>query len=187
MSIKTSLATVVNSLSPQRPTWKCVLITGKEVSERDTVFDLGRGGLRPVDWSLDLCSGLNPDILKVKEIWLMFPGDLDHVTYIEKDNPIHQIKQGKFSSAVLLVKERGCVFQMKIRSLDGFGANTSTFESQIVGVVDDKVSGECHCYIWDRTMGLVAYKTSVYDFGSWREGIAPISNISHAVVGLNLS
>jgi hypothetical protein len=187
MSIKTSLATVVNALSPQRPTWKVTLTTGKEVSERDTVFDLSRGGLRPVDWSLDLCSGANPDILKVKEIWLMFPGDFDHVTYIENGNPLHQIKQGKFSSAVLPVKERGCVFQMKIKSLDGFGANTSTFECQIVGVVDDKVSGECHCYIWDAKLGLVAYKTSITEFGSWREGIAKISNISHAVVGLNLA
>ena len=187
MSIKTSLATVVNALSPQRPTWRVVLTTGKEVSERDTVFDLGRGGLRPVDWSLDLCSGLNPDILKVKEIWLMFPEPLDRYTCIEKDNPIYQVKEGKISSAVLPVKEPGCVFQMKIKSLDGFGANTSTFECQIIGVVSDKVSGECLSYIWDRKMGLVAYKTSVYDFGTWREDIAKISNISHAVVGLNLA
>jgi hypothetical protein len=187
MSIKSSLLTVANSMYTQLPWWKCVLTTGREISERGMTFDMSRGGLRPIDWSLDLCSGANPDILKVKEIWLMFPSELTQVTYIEKGNPIHQVKHDKFSSAVLPVKERGCVFQMKIKTLDGFGANTSTFECQIVGTVGDKVSGECHCYIWDAKLGLVAYKTSIYDFGSWREEIAPLSNISHAVVGLNLA
>ena len=187
MSIKSSLLTVANTLYTQRPYWRAVLTTGKEVSERGMTFDMGRGGLRPIDWSLDLCSGANPDILKVKEIWLMFPSELTQVTYIEKGNAIHQVKNDKFSSAVLPVKEQGCVFQMKIKSLDGFGANTSTFECQIIGAIGDKETGECHCYIWDRELGLVAYKTSIYDFGSWREGIAPLSNISHTVVGLNLS
>jgi hypothetical protein len=187
MSIRSSIATLANSLYTQRPHWSVVLTTGKEISERGMTFDVSRGGLRPIDWSLDLCSGANPDILKVKEIWLHFPQALTHVTYIEKGNDIQQVKEGKFDSAMLPVKEAGCVFQMKIKSLDGFGANGSTFECQIVGVVGDKESGECRCYIWDAKLGLVAYKTSVYDFGSWREGIAPISNISHAVIGLNLA
>jgi hypothetical protein len=187
MSIKSSLLTVANSMHTQRPHWKVTLTTGREISERGMTFDMTRGGLRPIDWSLDLCSGANPDILKVKEIWLMFPNDLTQVTCIEKDNPVHQVQQGKFSSAVLPVKERGCVFQMKIKTLDGFGANTSTFECQIIGAVGNKETGECHCYIWDAKLGLIAYKTSIYDFGSWREGIAPINNISHSVVGLSLA
>lgn len=187
MSIKSSLLTVANSIHTQRPWWQVVLTTGREISERGMTFDMARGGLRPIDWSLDLCSGANPDILRVKEIWLMFPNELSQVTYIEKGNPIHQVKQGKFSSVVLPIKERGCIFQMKIKSLDGFGANTSTFECQIIGAVGDKETGECHCYIWDARLGLVAYKTSIYDFGSWREGIAEIKNISHAVIGLNLA
>lgn len=187
MSVLTSLATVANSVIPQRPYWRVTLTTGREISERGMTFDMSRGGLRPIDWSLDLCSGANPDILKVKEISLHFPQTLGHFIYIEKGNDIATTRYGKFDSAILSVKERGCVFQMKIKSLDGFGATGETFECQIIGVVEDKVSGECNCYIWDRAMGLVAYKTSVYDFGSWRDGIAPLSNISHAVVGLNLA
>jgi hypothetical protein len=85
------------------------------------------------------------------------------------------------------VKERGCVFQMKVKSLDGFGAIGSTFECQIIGVVDDKENGDCRCYIWDARLGLVAYKTSIYNFGTWRDGIAALHGISHSVVGLNLS
>jgi hypothetical protein len=182
MNIKTSLATVANAVKPQRPWWECTLTTGKTISERGFVL---RDGIKPVDWSLDLVT--TGDIFKVKEIWLMFPNDLTQVTCIEKGNDIHQVQQGKFSSAVLPVKERGCVFQMKIKTLDGFGANTSTFECQIIGAVGNKETGDCHCYIWDRELGLVAYKTSIYNFGSWREGIAPINNISHSVVGLNLA
>lgn len=189
MSIISSIVTLASSLYSPLPSWKVVLTTGQEVSERGMTWDMSRGGLRPIDWSLDLCSGANPDILKVKEIWLMFPRELTQCTYIEKDNPIHQVQQGPFSSAVLSIKERGCVFQMKVKSLDGspIAMTSSTFECQIIGIVDDKETGECHCYIWDTRMGLVAYKTSIYDFGSWREGIAPISNISHSVVGLNLA
>lgn len=184
MSIKTSLATVANAISPQRPWWRVVLTTGKEVSERGMVF---RDGIRPIDWSLDLIT--TGDILKVKEIWLMFPQELSHYTCIEKGNPIHQRIDGKISSAVLPIKERGCVFQMKIKSLDGspIAMTSSTFECQIIGAVGNKETGECHCYIWDRMMGLVAYKTSVYDFGTWRESIAKIANISHTIVGLNLA
>lgn len=187
MSIKSSLLTVANSMYTQRPFWRVVLTTGREISERGMTFDMARGGLRPIDWSLDLCSGANPDILKVKEIWLMFPQELSHFTGIERGNPIHQRIEQRISSAVIPVKEKGCVFQMKIKSLDGFGANTSTFECQIIGSVGDKETGECRCYIWDARLGLVAYKTSIYDFGSWREGIAEIKNISHAVIGLNLA
>jgi hypothetical protein len=182
MNIKTSLATVANAVKPQRPWWQCVLTTGKTISEHGFVL---RDGIKPVDWSLDLVS--TGDIFKVKEIWLMFPRELGYHTRIERGNPIHQRIDGKVSSAVLPVKERGCVFQMKIKTLDGFGANTSTFECQIIGAVGNKETGDCHCYIWDRELGLVAYKTSIYDFGSWREGIAKITNISHSVVGLSLA
>ncbi len=171
-----------NTLNSSRPHWKVVLTTGKEVSERGIVF---RDGIRTIDWTLDLVT--TGDILKVKEIWLMFSHELPHFTSIERGNPVHQRIDGKISSAVIPVKEAGCVFQMKIKSLDGFGATGETFECQIIGVVRDKATGECHCYIWDRVMGLIAYKTSIYDFGTWREGIAPLSNISHAVVGLRLS
>jgi len=171
-------------IHPQRPWWKVVLTTGKEVSERGVVF---RDGIRPIDWTLDLIS--TGDIYKVKEIWLMFPHELPYHTRIERGNPLHQRIEGKISSAVLPIKERGCVFQMKIKTLDGspIAMTSSTFEAQIIGAVGDKETGECRCYIWDARLGIIAYKTSIYDFGSWHERIAPISNISHSVVGLNLS
>lgn len=182
MSIKTSLATVANVVNPQRPHWEVVLTTGKTISEHGIVL---RDGIRPIDWTLDLVS--SGDIFKVKEIWMMFPQELSYHTRIEKGNPLHQRINGKVGSVVIPIKERGCVFQIKVKSLDGFGSNTSTFEFQLIGAVGDKETGDCHCYIWDRKLGLVAYKTSIYDFGTWREDIAPLHHISHSVVGLNLS
>ena|SRR2546421_5542732 len=186
MSFHTSLTTIGEVLRPQRPWWKVVLTTGKEVSEHDVVF---RDGIRPVDWTLDLIS--TGDIYKVTEIWLMFPQELSYHTRVERGNPIQQRINGKVGSAVIPIKERGCVFQMKVKTLDRFmGKGADTFECQIVGAVGDKETGECHCYIWDRVMGLIAYKSTVYNppgFGTWRDGIAPINNISHAVVGLDLS
>lgn len=184
MSIKTSLATMSNVINPQRPFWKVVLNTGKEISEQGLIF---RDGIRPIDWTLDLVT--TGDILKVKEIWLMFPQELSYHTRIERGNPAHQRIDGNVASAVIPVKERGCVFQMKVKSLDGgiIGPRIGTFECQIIGVVTDKENGDCICYIWDVKMGLIAYKTSIYDFGTWRDGIAPIHNISHSVVGLNLA
>jgi hypothetical protein len=180
---QTSLATMGNVINPQRPWWEVTLITGKKVSEHGIVV---RDGIRPIDWTLDLIS--TGDINKVKEIWLHFPKELYHHTRIEKGSPIHQRIDGKIGSAVIPVKERGCVFQMKIKTLDRFmGQSADTFECQIIGAVGDKETGLCHCYIWDRVMGLIAYKTSIYDFGTWRDGIAPLHNISHSVVGLNLA
>jgi hypothetical protein len=181
--LRTSLATLGNAINSQRPWWKVVLTTGKEISEKGMVF---RDGIRPIDWTLDLIA--SGDINKVKEIWLMFPQELPYHTRIENGNPIRQRIDGKIASAVIPVKERGCVFQMKIKTLDGTiaGMNSGTFECQIIGAVGNKETGECHCYIWDAKMGLIAYKTSIYNFGTWREGIAPIHNISHSVVGLNL-
>jgi hypothetical protein len=186
MSLRTSLVTIANSLNLQRPHWKAVLSTGKEVSELGMTFDFSRGGLRSIDWSLDLCSSANPDILKIKELWLMFPSVLPTLTKIARDTPDHIVEPWNAQSIMLPITEPGCAFQLKIKTLDGLGANTETFECQIIGTVTDKENGDCLCYIWDRVMGLIEYRTSVYDFGTWREGIAPLHDLSHAVVGLRL-
>lgn len=188
MSLRTSLATMSNAINPQKPYWKVVLNNGKEISERGIVV---RDGIRPIDWTLDLVS--TGDIYKVKEVYLMFPQELSYYTRIRNGNPIHQRVNERIGSAVIPVKERGCVFQIKVKTLDRFmGTGMDTFEYQLIGVVGDKMTGLCRCYIWDRKMGLIAYETSVYDpprgigFGTWRDGIAPLHHISHSVVGLDL-
>lgn len=171
-------------IHPSLPHWEVILLTGKKLTENMPVFDSVRG-VRAIDWSLDLVT--TGDILKIKEAYLVFPSPLQGMTVVQRNSNIIARQAFKGDRICIPVTEKNCVFQMKIKSLDGIGSSVGTFECQMLGNVTDKETGACTCYIWDRLMGLVAYTTSIYAFGTWREGIAPISNISHAVVGINLS
>jgi len=195
MGIGSSLQAVGSILAEHRSWWRVVLTTGQVLSERQLRFDLRVGGLRPFDWAHDLTD--NGDVLKIKELYLECPPNQQH--------PGGQVIR-------LDISEPGTAFQFKTASVDTLGANQRVLEAQVIGRVDDKENGLCTCYIWDAKQGgptynpkteqfiylggLVTqerdgevwqdYQTSIYTFGSWREGIAPIGALSHEVMGLRI-
>jgi len=132
------------------------------ITERDVVFGIAYGGLRPIDWSLDVVS--TGDIYKIKEVSLHCPN-------------------GQIAS--LAIEEPGTVFQLKIASL-GTMTGMRTVQSHLIGKVMDKLSGACDCYIWDRQLGLILFHSSVYAFGAWRAGVLPLGRLSADVLGLRL-
>jgi hypothetical protein len=156
----------------QQSYWQVVLSTGRRLSERDILSNPQTQEphpRRPADWTLDLIS--TDDILKVKEVHLIYPGFLTR-------------------PAALKIMEPGTVFQFKTASAMAFGANERRMEAQVIGRIDDKATGECTCWIWDRVLGLISYKTNIgmgdKTFGSWHPRIAPIQSLAHSVIGLRL-
>ena len=153
------------------PYWAVKLRSRKWLCELDLRLDSRSGVARPFDWTLDLVD--TGDIKNVVELWLLCP-------------PSAMNPRG--NTARLPIIESGTAFQLKINSLDGFGTMYKSMESILIGRVDDKTSGDCTCFIWDAGLRVMSqpWKSSVYHIGSWREGIAPIGAISHAVMGLEL-
>ena len=168
--VQTALGAVLSPLLLARPVWAVKLTTGKWLSERDYKVDTQAGRKRPFDWTLDLID--TGDISKVKELWIIAPpgpGDILGVT------------------RSLTITEPGIAFQFKVGNVDAWGGMERGMESQVIGKVTNKETGECECWIYDaqlKQMG--SYYSSVYKFGSWREGIAPIGALSHDVMGLRL-
>lgn len=163
MGLYSSVQTIAQSLNPLRSYWTCRLTTGKELDERGMIFDLRAGGLRPLDWSLDLVS--TGDIRRIRELTLHCP-------------------DGKYDS--LGIDEPGTCFQLKVASMHMLGAGGRQVECQLIGKVLNKENGSCTCRIWDRVYGLLHYDTTIYDFGSWRVGITPLGKLSLDVLGLRL-
>lgn len=154
-------------LDTQRSYWKVILRTGREISEKELTFDFLHAGLRQRDWTLDLVS--TGDVNKIKELWLICPPDIH--------GPRH---------AMIPIIEDGTAFQFKTKSVHAMGAWGSQNEVQVIGRVDDKDKGDCTCFIYDPTRDAMStpYITNIREFGSFREGLAPIGGFSHPVLGL---
>lgn len=170
--ITSVLGSVVGVFLPDRPYWAVKLSTGKWACELDTrKDDRVPSGHRPFDWTLDLID--NGDIRKVRELWLFCPPN--------PGNPLGQ-------TAHLTITEPGTVFQMKVGRVDAFGAWGRSMASQVIGQVTNKETGACECFLWDTELqALGTFQTSVNDFESWREGIPRQGQLSHAVLGFDLS
>ncbi len=162
MSLQSSIQSVLNVTDPMRSFWSAKLNNDKEINEKSLIFDFRKGGLRPLDWSLDLVS--TSDIMKIKELTLHCP-------------------DGR--SATLHITEPGTVFQLKIASMSVLTGG-SQIQAHLIGKITDKVTGACRCMIWDREMGLIQHKTSIYDFASWRPGVLPLKALSLDVLGLRM-
>lgn len=161
-----SLDALADMLDPRLAYWSVLLNTGKRYSERSMVA--GTHGLRRLDWALDLVS--TGDVHKIKELTLHCPDRREAVLEITEDTP---------------------AFQFKTKSLNMLGDNGIDLEYQVIGHVIDKASGRCECFAWDyRPLpgqpNLVAYKSSVYRFGAWRDNITPLGALSLEVQGLRL-
>lgn len=162
MSLQSSAKAIMDVTDPMRSYWSVILSTGSEINERSVLWDFRKGGLRPIDWSLDLVS--TSDILKIKEVTLNCPDG---------------------QKATLQIEESGTCFQLKIASMSILTGG-SQVQAHIIGKVTDKVSGSCLCNIWDRELGLISFTSSVYDFGSWRDGVLPLKALNLDVLGLRL-
>jgi len=170
MGIATSLTAIGDAIDPQLSFWSALLTTGKTWSERQLIptFIKGQRGVRKLDWALDLCS--TGDIHRIKELTLHCPDGRTAVLEITPDTP---------------------AFQFKTKSLNMLGANNTNMEFQAIGRVIDKVSGRCECFVWDYRPKagenqLIAYKTSIYRFGSWRDTLVPIGALGIEVQGFRL-
>lgn len=156
--------------------WEATLYTGRKVSgiertkvtERDRMLkpELKDVLERSIDWTLDLVS--TGDVLKIKELSVVAPG-------------VHL-------PGVLKVTEPGTVFQFKnVSATTGaFGVMDRIINALVIGRVDNKETGACTCWIWDRELGLFPYKSNITDFGTWHPRIAPIHGLAHDVIGLRL-
>ncbi len=150
------------------PYWKVRLITGKTLTKHQIVDDQMLGRRRVLDWTLDLIS--TGDILKIKELILVYPG---------------------FNRSVKLdITEPGTAFQFcrQAKGMDmSTGAIVDSVEAQIIGRITNKEEGLCEGYIWDRVNGPMGYKdVSIYDFPSWREGLMPPGALNLDVLGVRI-
>lgn len=170
--VKSALGAVLSPLLIKHSLWAVKLDNGKFLSERDEVVDAAHGTKRPFDWTLDLID--KGDIHRVRELWLFCPPS--------KASPLG-------NTARLPILESGTAFQFKVASLSGFFDLEKCVESHVIGRVDNKETGDCTCFIWDGPLQVMSqpWKSNIYHFGSWREGIAPIGALSQEVMGLRLA
>jgi hypothetical protein len=162
MGVRSSVLALLTVTDPTHSYWTCTLSSGRVITERDVIFGMLHGGLRPIDWSLDVVS--TGDIYKIREVSLHCP-------------------DGRIATHT--IEEPGTCFQLKIASL-GTMSGRRTVQSHLIGKVTDKESGLCDCYIWDRQLGLIVFHSSVYACGSWRAGVLPLGCLSADVLGLRL-
>lgn len=176
MSIATSLYAIGDAIDPSLAYWSMILTVGgdihktKALSERDLVYSniKGQKGLRKLDWALDIVS--TGDIHKIKDLSLNCPDGRKVTLEITEDMP---------------------AFQFKTKSMNMLGANDTGLEFQVIGRVIDKASGRCECFAWDYRPkpgepSLVAYKSSIYHFGMWRDTCTPLGALGLDVQGFRL-
>ncbi len=179
--VRSILGNILSPLLVSVPFWAVKLDDGSFRSERDLVRDGNRqdepgrpAGKRPFDWALDLVQ--SGEIHRVKELWLFCPPD--------RLNPLGQTVR-------LPIIERGTAFQFKIGYFDSnIAAGERSCVAQVIGRVDNKETGDCICFIYDRVLGgLIAnWRSNVYHMGTWRPGeIAPMAAISPELHALSLS
>lgn len=170
MSLATSLYALGDAIDPRLSYWSVLLTTGKRWSERTLIptFTRGQRGVRKLDWGTDIVA--TGDIKRVKEITLHCP-------------------DGR--TAVLEIMEPGTAFQFKTSAFHMLGADGTDLEYQVIGRVLDKVTGRCECLAWDYRPkpgepNLVAYKSSIYHFGAWRDTTTPLGALGLDVQGFRL-
>lgn len=175
MGVISSLNAIQSVINPNKSHWEVVLTSGKTITEDQLVLDIRRGGYRQIDWALDL--NATGDLLKIKELWLITPGGHRTIHRGSSEVPI-----------VLQITEPGTAFQFKHANNDFLGGTGRIIEAQCIGKITDKDTGDCECWVWDRVMGLIEYKSNVNNFGMWRvgSGLMPLTKLSHEVTGLRL-
>lgn len=170
MGLATSFNALGDVLDSRLAYWSVLLRSGREWKETSLIptFTRGQKGVRKLDWALDLVS--TGDIHRIKELRLHCPDGRKAVLEITEDMP---------------------AFQFKTKALDMIGAGSMALEYHVIGRVIDKVSGRCECFIWDYRPepgkpNLIAYKSTIYHFGGWRDTVTPIGALGLEVQGWRL-
>jgi hypothetical protein len=153
MSFADRLDALAEWIYPRYAYWSVLLENGKERNERQ------------IDWGNDLVS--TGDVRHIRELRLHCPDGRTVTLEITPDTP---------------------AFQFKTKALDTIGSIGSNLEYHVIGRVVDKASGRCECFIWDyRPLpgqpNLIAYKSTIYTFGGWRDTVTPMGALSLDVQG----
>lgn len=153
------------------PRWAVRLSTGAFLSEQDSVKDPQHPrGERSFSWTLDLVG--TGDWKRIRELWLLCP-----------PSPGNPLGQG----AQLVIERPGTAFQFCVGFVHGGAGSGQNMACQLIGRVDDPLSGESTCFAWDtEAQALVQFRTSVYEFVPWRPEIGRLHGLSHDVLGLSL-
>ena len=139
-------------------------IKTKEGVIKESQKTLGENGLlRQKDWGLDVVQKNRVDI---EEIFLHTPRGVASLEIIIP----YTAFQLKFGTKLFLFEEE------KIA------------QGQIIGRVDNAVTGDCTCAIWDilEQKLYIDHCTNVKEFTPWREGIARFGHLSLEVIGVKL-
>ncbi len=140
--------------------WRVILTSGREVSEVQTVTYNGKNK-RPIQWLEDVVA--SGDAARIAELWICTPRG-DAALHITEPYSAYQCQQG-------------------VMSLQGRRTT-----AQIIGRVDDKLTGRGVAFIWD-VVTQQLYRdeqANVTAFGAWRPGIVPPGALSLPVIGVRL-
>lgn len=165
MGVASTLEALARLIDPREAYWSVIMHNGRSWSEHSLVPTLraGQKGARLLDWGDDLVS----------------TGDVKKVHILRMHCPNSNIYS-------LEIPEDKAPFQFKIRSLHMLGDDGAPLEAMVIGRAD-RSTGECDCFIWDyRKSDIVAYQSSIFNFGSWRDSIPAIGALSLEVQGFRI-
>lgn len=131
-----------------RSYWAVKLDNEEWVCEARVKTDVYTGEERFFDWSNDLVA--NRDVNHIKELWLLCPPS--------KTSPLG-------NTARLDIGAPKTAFQFKMTHVDSTIAETiRNLPYHIIGRVDDVVTGDCTCFIFDPVQGgLLTTSTLIFD------------------------
>lgn len=142
--------------------WEVELTSGKKIKENQLSFDFLRGSRR-IDWALDIIS--TGDIHNIKMLYLHTPRGLQWIEIREKDT----------------------AFQFKRGTQMFFQVGDNVANAHIIGRIEDKETGNCSAIVYDYfTKETYFLGTNIFNFGSWREGVAPVGPMNLDVLGIKL-
>ena len=140
--------------------WRAILKDGRYLAEVQSVHYQGRGR-RPIQWYEDIVA--SGDAARIRELWICTPkGD-----------------------AALRITEPYSAYQFQAGMLTLQGRQTT---AQIIGRVDDKLTGRGVAFIWDVVTQQLYRDTEadVTNFAAWRPGIARPGALALPVIGVRL-
>lgn len=140
--------------------WRVIMRDGREIAEVQTITYNGRNK-RPICWLEDIVS--SGDAGRIAELWICTPKG-DAALRITEPYSAYQFQAG------------GLTLEGRVKL------------AQIIGRVDDKVTGRGVAFIWDVTTQQLYRDTeaNVTDFAAWRPGIARPGALALPVIGVRL-
>lgn len=159
-------------LQIDRAYWAARLDNNEWICEARLHIDLYKGTERHFEWYEDLvCNG---DCMRVRELWLLCPPNT--------------LSPGG-NTARLPIPEPGTAFNFKVASVSSNLVETwKTQEAHVIGRVDNKITGDCTCFIWDERYKMLCapFQSNIHNFGTWRESLPPRGPLAYEKLGVKL-